>query len=438
MATEKKFDDEREKQISRLLALYEKRLRKEYPGHIQTIEEIERTAQEIGEGVKQDIQQEKADAAGTGYAGRKVTCSCGERARYKHAAERRIVTLHGELLLRRAYYWCRRCKRGWYPSDAVLGVPAGQVSVCVRALACRFTSLLPYKKAAHELELICGVHLSVSTLQRLSRATGRELRQEWQRRQDQAFSGSFEPRAKPPKQQHVSMDGVMAHVGGVWREVKLGVCFERDPRGPVRDQYCASLEPSHLFGRRLKTLTFHAGEPLCRQVAVLADGSDWIWQESAKHYTMRTQILDFFHVTEHLWAVARARFGQGTVAASEWITLQKKRLLEHDFGAAEVIRDIKDWSPAAVGAQDLRRTTLAYLVTHQNRMRYKAFREAGFHIGSGVMEASCRWVVQQRMKGPGMRWQNDGADTMLQLRTAWCSNADADMLAAARRTACLA
>src|SRR5580700_7569379 len=146
MPSDKKSDDDRDEQIARLLKAYEKRLRKQYPPGIQTIEEMERTAQEIGEGVKQDIQQEKSDAASACHSGKRSQCSCGASAQYKYDAERRIVTLHGELLFRRAYYWCKRCRAGFYALDRVLQVPKGQVSVSVCALACRFTSMLPYQK----------------------------------------------------------------------------------------------------------------------------------------------------------------------------------------------------------------------------------------------------------------------------------------------------
>jgi hypothetical protein len=438
MPSEKKPDNDREEQIARLVRAYERRLREKYPPSAQTIDEMERTAQEIGEGVKQDIQQEQSDALGAGYQGKKITCACEGVARFKGQRERRIVTLHGDLLLNRAYYWCSRCRSGFCPLDATLRVPRGQVSVSVRALACRFSALLPYGKAARELELVCGVHLSNSTLQRISRQTGNELANEWRKRQEAVWAGSFEPTIKAPKQMHVSMDGVMAHVGGIWREVKLGVSFVRGKKGPICDRYCASLLPSHEFGKALKTMSVFAGETLCRMVAVLADGSDWIWQESAKHFTTHTQILDFFHVTEHLWAVARTRFGHDKKAASDWIAIQKDRLLEREYGAAEVIRDITDWQPDTDCGRDVRRTNLAYLINHQHRMKYKSFRSQGYHIGSGVMESSCRWVVQQRMKGSGMRWQTEGAEAMLHLRTAYCSNADADILSAARRSTAVA
>ncbi len=40
----------------------------------------------------------------------------------------------------------------------------------------------------------------------------------------------------------------------------------------------------------------------------------------------------------------------------------------------------------------------------------------GWLIGSGPVEAACRQVVGQRMKGSGMRWGAAGADAVCHLR----------------------
>jgi hypothetical protein len=305
----------------------------------------------------------------------------------------------------------------------------------VRALVCRFVSLLPYRKAAHELEQICGVHLSVSTLERIAHQSGHALGAMWQQRHERVWNGNYQADGKPPQRAHISMDGVMAHIGGRWREVKLGVCFEPTERGPRNEHYWASLRNSAVFGPQLKTLSVVCGVAPCRKQAVLADGSDWIWQEAAKHFTTSTQILDFFHVSEHLWQVAHGRFGTDRQGSEEWMKVQKERLLTRSDGATQVLEDLASWQPQTALAQEVRRRELAYLQNHQRRMNYLTHKRAGFNIGSGVMESSCRWVVQQRMKGSGMRWQEAGASAILQLRTSWCSNADADLFEAAKRAA---
>jgi len=86
------------------------------------------------------------------------------------------VTLHGEVPIARAYYYCSACRHGYYPMDGFLGLGAGQCSTHVRALACRFASYLPFALAARELELICGVKLSASSVQRIAKQTGMVVR----------------------------------------------------------------------------------------------------------------------------------------------------------------------------------------------------------------------------------------------------------------------
>lgn len=421
----------REERIARIVRGIEERLRRALPEGPQTLDEIEEVTEQIGEEIKREIQQEILDALGTGYGGTTVLCSCGGMSRFKADNVRMVVTLHGEQAVARAYYYCSGCKRGVHPLDRVLGLGRGQCSVRVRALACRFASYLPYAVAARELEMVCGVRLSASSVQRLAKATGKALAAEWAERQKRLWEHPTDPKGRAPEQLHISMDGVMAHVGGSWREVKLGVCYERaQAKGPRHSVYYATLASSVQFGQRLRTLGWVACEPRCRKVAVVADGSDWIWQEAGKYFTQRVQILDFFHASEHLYALARARFGERSPQVGEWTDVQKGLLLEDKV--AEVIADIKAWEPNTQEGLEVKRKELGYFTTHSHRMRYKTFRDAGYHIGSGVMESSCRWVVQQRMKGAGMRWSEQGAEQMLHLRTAWCSRSHKDLLNAAR------
>jgi hypothetical protein len=437
MSDTDRLREEREAQITRILKRVEERLRKDLPSGPQTLEQIERDVHELGEEIKQDIQEEIVDALGSGHAGPTLRCACGSVARYRGDAVRSVITLQGAQVIARAYYYCSSCRHGFHPLDRALALGRGPCSVGVWALACRFASYLPYAVAAQELEMVCGIRLSASTVQRLAKATGRTLLAEWGEREKRLRTCvNAEPKGPAPEQLHISMDGVMAHVDGAWREVKLGVCYERAQEGgggPRAATYYATLEPSEPFGRRLRTLSWVSKEPLCRKVAVLADGSDWIWKEAAKHFTQRTQILDFFHASEHLWTVARARFSDDAVKTSEWIGQQKARLL--DDGVAAVVEDIRSWQPDTETGQELRRKELGYLTQHAGRMKYKTYKDAGFHIGSGVMESSCRWVVQQRMKGAGMRWSREGAESMLQLRTAWCSRNHQELIGAARRAA---
>jgi len=110
---------------------------------------------------------------------------------------------------------------------------------------------------------------------------------------------------------------------------------------------------------------------------------------------------------------------------------QKERLLTNK--AALVILDVASWQASTSSAQEVQRRELGYLREHTGRMHYQSLREQGYHIGSGVIEAGCKNVVQGRFKEAGMRWSPAGAQAMLQVRTAWCSSGMTDFAAAASR-----
>ena len=129
----------------------------------------------------------------------------------------------------------------------------------------------------------------------------------------------------------------------------------------------------------------------------------------------------------------RARFGEGSEGATPWMGLQKERLLDDKVG--DVIADLASWVPSTATATEIREGKLNYLQRHKHRMRYKTFRQWGYHIGSGVVEAGCKVTVQGRMKGAGMRWSSQGAEAMLHLRATWCTSQETDFVAIARRAA---
>ena len=60
-----------------------------------------------------------------------------------------------------------------------------------------------------------------------------------------------------------------------------------------------------------------------------------------------------------------------------------------------------------------------YLTDHLEHIQYQVFKKRGLPIGSGMVESACKWLIQQRFKGTGMRWSEDGFNHLLHLRLAW-------------------
>ena len=60
-------------------------------------------------------------------------------------------------------------------------------------------------------------------------------------------------------------------------------------------------------------------------------------------------------------------------------------------------------------------------------MRYKTFLKAGYHIGSGVVEATCKHVVAQRLDQAGMHWGQETAEAIVALRATQLSTCPTDL-----------
>ena len=60
---------------------------------------------------------------------------------------------------------------------------------------------------------------------------------------------------------------------------------------------------------------------------------------------------------------------------------------------------------------------LAYFRNQRQRMRYSEYVRLNLPIASGVIEASCKTLVTQRLKLSGMFWSDSGAQAILTLRS---------------------
>lgn len=158
-----------------------------------------------------------------------------------------------------------------------------------------------------------------------------------------------------------------------------------------------------------------------RTVVALGDGAPWIWNLVAELFPHRVEILDWYHADEHVSAAARVLYGEGTERARQWRKEQLDRLW--DGRVDELVTQLRFL--LAHQRRTVKRTALEdlsrYLSTNRERMRYKAFCEAGYLIGSGPAESAVSYVVQQRMKRTGMHWKAAGADAMLALRSIYRS-----------------
>jgi hypothetical protein len=363
---------------------------------------------------------------------------CGQTAPIHSWRERRVLTTCGPVTWTRPWAHCRDCHRGWSPTDRVLGLaPQQRHSATLRAQLIDLGGATAFAAATGLLARLTGVSVSPETVRTVAETAGAALdrAQRADRETVERTRAPAGPVDAAPHQLVAETDGVLVRFRSGWHEVKLGVVGGWDPAAPADRQrleapsYVAAREPVAAFAGRwgaevarrggLAEVAYTGsgvgpGLATLRRVVILGDGARWIWAAAAEQFGERIEIVDWYHASEHVWAVARAVYGEGTEAAQAWADGGLTAL--YDAGAAGLLERLRDLDPATAAARTVVATERGYFQTNRDRMRYPAFRAQGWPIGSGAVESSAKHLIQQRLKRAGCRWSDAGGQAMVVLR----------------------
>jgi len=360
-----------------------------------------------------------------------VCPSCSAKTRVHSRRPRSVLTRCGPITYERPWYVCRCCGHGFSPADATLVLePRSRTSPGLDAWLLELGARLAFGEAAGLLERLTGLAVSAETIRQHTERTGNHLEataaatSEEVQRTGQAM-GSVD---RAPGTLVVETDGVMVRYLDGWHEVKLALVAGLVDGELQAPSYLARRSSAEAFGPRLLAeaarrgaLTeigwagsLFAGRPVWSEVVVLGDGAPWIWKLAAEHFGRHTEIVDFYHASEHLWAVAKALHAE-EAEASAWAHARIHELYEQ--GSEPVLRVLKDADAPDGEATELLRRERAYIQTNAARMAYPRFREQGLPNGSGAIESGAKHLVQQRMKRPGARWSEAGAQGVLAVRS---------------------
>jgi hypothetical protein len=402
----------------------------------ESIDDIERIALALGSQVKQatveEVGQEAQKSQNPEQEGSsnqepriatKLACPhCHKNAWFKAIREITIQTLAGPLTMRRAYYHCKRCKSGFCPQDATLKILPGRS--CTQALAQEVAALsagLPYEMAMTILQRLTSVRLSGRSAQRLCTGSVAQIVEDFvAHRQEQMLPLAYVAKEQIPAQLpqpyrlYIEADGIHTPMeDGSWREMKVGVVRAEfaDGREQMASRYISHLGDAATFGKHWEALALSCGSLKAHCLGVLGDGASWIWNLASQCFPKAVQILDFYHASEYVAAVARAVFGEQESALKSWLGLRLSELKQSrwsDFWSA--LDDLNQ--PGLESLISLR----TYFSNHASRMEYASYLKRGLCIGSGLAESSCKRIVTQRLKGSGMHWSVGGAQVIARLR----------------------
>ena len=157
------------------------------------------------------------------------------------------------------------------------------------------------------------------------------------------------------------------------------------------------------------------------QVVRLRDGARGVWRLCDERFVdSALGLLDLYHAGQPRWQGAAAWWDGRTPPARRWWGGARHRLRPgHPDGVLADLADAVDVEGVPDTARETVRTGYASLARHRDHIDYEVYKALGLPMGSGMVESACTWLIQQRFKGVGMRWSEDGFIHLLHLRLAW-------------------
>jgi hypothetical protein len=438
--------DDRERLIEAMLTRYRDLLRERLAHEPQTLDEIEQTVEEIGQELEKELEQrllQRRQGPNRPEENRALCPRCGSSGRYRATERRRLITRHGEHSLSRRRYFCPRCQEGFVPLDRALGLDRSATTLQVRCWVAQLAPRVTLGEGTDLLQCLTGVRLGVSTFERIALHVGQSLRQAERAAATRHHAGHPPPVPRKPKRLYVSVDGIFAPLRDAWKrdgslgplhcrfgECKTAVVYEakagkKGDEGVRWRAYTATFEKAEAFTPLVATLAHAAGHHFAKEIVFLADGQAYNWAIAASQFPTAIEIVDFQHAVSHLFGVAQASFGERTAVVEPWVEARKEELLQDDVGA--VCRALAQLECRSPEQRTVQARAIGYFRSNAKRMRYGTFRQRGYQIASGVMEASCKQVVHQRLDQVGMHWRQETAEAFVALRAAVLSSTPPDL-----------
>lgn len=378
------------------------------------------------------------------YVGPSRPCSrCGSQQVHTGYQPLTIRTLFGPIRVRRTRYWCE-CGTTWLSGGEFLKTrKKGWSDDLLEAVTLLGAISGPFAKACDLLRRLTGLEVVPKQMDRLTTEVGAAAVSE--RDAEAKQPDRIQPRpGAAPRRMVVQMDGTMVNTLDGWKETKAAIIYEAPPMAPAnvvalpgpaagspvkavprvrRDltgcRFLAHVGTAEELEDLLVAPMVQEGVYRARDVAVLGDGAEWIWNRADALLPRAVQILDWFHLSEKLWECGRAVWGPGTKACTEWVKGRETELWEGLVDdALGRLGELKPRTPEAVEAVAKLR---GYIEHNRRRLDYPAFRAAGWEIGSGAIESTHKRLVAARLKQAGMRWAIPTAEAILELRCRYYS-----------------
>jgi hypothetical protein len=330
--------------------------------------------------------------------------------------------------VRRAYYYCGRCRQSFIPYDDVLGLQ-DEISPGLMPRVCLAGTLLPFADAADDvLRRFAGVRLSASTILRCTEAAGERLRAQQKEgrmvQPTQAEPTWTAPREAGQPAAYVGLDAFSVPMQGPGAsKAEHRMLYTALLYTPAKEhtRYLVDFELDAL-AEQVRAQARALGVKQVSDLLAVTDGGNGLEEALQRHLAENLPtILDWYHAAEHLGDFAKVWHARDEEARAHWLHEAKGLLYEHGGEALLAYLRALELPPrtsAEVG--EALRQLRGYFENNRHRTDYPTYRQQGWDIGSGPPEAGCK-IIGARLKGSGMRWLEEGAATVAALRALYVS-----------------
>jgi hypothetical protein len=341
-----------------------------------------------------------------------------------------VRSLLGTVTYKRLVYECPRTRRQVAPLDQELGLEAGAVLTHgVVSKVAWAGARSSYSGAAEDLRRLAGIEVSRAEFARVVNEQGERvlaLQDAREERWSEPVAGDRPVFAPDLHAQRLVIEAdatiALTVAGEEHKAVYCGRAFDaaaradKNGRALLADsRFAASAVDLEDFKHRLDALANRCGARQAKAVAFIADGAPALWKLAEDRFSFAVHIQDYWHVAEHLHALAKALFGEATqeaaAHAARWCALLKDSRID------DVIAELDALRKTARGAKrEAIEAQLGYLRAGRHRMDYKAYAAAGWPIGSGAIEATCKHLAKERLGATGARWRRSTLPNIMALR----------------------
>jgi hypothetical protein len=373
---------------------------------------------------------------------------------HRRLGSRSLTTVFGTVEIVRMGYSCPGAP-SIFPLDQALVLPARSFSYELQRRLVKAAVQNPFLESVQTIADLTGVAVSKRSLEEILPDAAQDFDAFYRQRSPETATGSILvaavdckgiPMVKPARAQPKSRltKGQKANKK---RMATVAAVFTRAPWVRTPQQVIESLFPT----RRTLGDAPNPPRPEYKRVwASLLKGKTAVIQEVAEEMERRdpsafktrvaltdgeralqirvdrklnvTLILDLIHALEKLWKAAYVFHPEGSLEADLWVLDRTLRILFGDVG--QVVKGIRQ-SITKRGLSGGKRKTLlgvaGYLYRNRARMRYDEYLAKGWPIASGPVEGACKNLIKDRMERSGMRWTEQMAEAIVQLRAIYLS-----------------